>query len=172
MRSRVALVPEAGIGLVILTNRGGGNILFDAVRNRVLDALLGAAPRDWSAEYRKIAIADSARGARADSAYAAARVTGTTPSLPLDRYEGRYVSEAYGEAVITKEGDHLVLTIGPRFVGDMSHWHYDTFKATWRDVTGGWGMVTFHLDDRGEPTKMWTAGFGDFERQDAKSSER
>ena len=172
MRSRVALVPEAGIGLVILTNRGGGNILFDAVRNRVLDALLGAAPRDWSAEYRKIAIADSARGARADSVYAAARVTGTTPSLPLDRYAGRYVSKAYGEAVITKEGDHLVLTIGPRFVGDMSHWHYDTFKATWRDVTGGWGMVTFQLDDRGEPTKMWTAGFGDFERQDAKSSER
>ncbi len=169
MRSRVALVPEEGIGLVILTNRGGGNILFDAVRNRVLDALLGAQPRDWSAEYRKVAREDSARGARADSVYAASRVSGTRPSLALDRYTGSYVSDAYGEARISKEGDHLVLTIGPRFVGDMSHWHYDTFRATWRDPTGGWGMVTFRLDDRGEPTRMWTAGFGDFERSDEAS---
>jgi len=166
MRSRVALIPEAGIGLVILTNRGGGNILFDAIRNRVLDALLGAPARDWSAEYRALASADSARGAKADSAYAAARVTGTKPTLPLERYAGTYTSDAYGEARITLEGDHLVLTIGPRFVGDMSHWHYDTFRAAWRGETRDWGMVTFHLDDRGRPTKMGTAGFGDFQRSD------
>ena len=171
MRSRVALVPEAKIGLVILTNRGGGNLLFDAIRNRVLDALLGAPsdapPRDWSTDYLAIARQDSARNAREVKEYEATRVAGTRPSLPLESYTGSYTSDAYGEARITMEGDHLVLTIGPRFVGDMAHWHYDSFRSTWRAPNSGWGMVTFHLDDRGQPTRMWTAGFGDFRRVEA-----
>jgi CubicO group peptidase (beta-lactamase class C family) len=166
MRSRVALVPEANVGLVILTNRGGGNMLFDAIRNRVLDALLGAQPRDWSAEYLKLAREDSARGARDEKEYEATRVAGTKPSLPLESYAGSYTSDAYGDASVTMEGDHLVLTIGPRFIGDMTHWHYDTFRANWRVPTRDWGMVTFYLDQRGKPTRMWTAGFGDFTRND------
>lgn len=88
---------------------------------------------------------------------------GTKPSLALQSYTGSYTNDAYGEARITMEGDQLVLTIGPRFIGDMSHWHYDTFRSNWRDGEGNWGMVTFYLDDRGKPTRMWVAGFGDFE---------
>lgn len=166
MRSRVALVPDAKFGLVILSNRGGGNLLFDAIRNRILDALLGAPPRDWSAEYLAVYRSDSARGARDDREYEETRIAGTHPSLELESYTGSYTSDAYGEARITMEDGHLVLSIGPRFTGDLTHWHYDTFRSNWRGSDGGWGMLTFYLDDRGSPTRLWTAGFGDFRRTD------
>ncbi len=62
---------------------------------------------------------------------------------------------------------YLALRIGrPRFIGDLTHWHYDTFRSTWRNPYMGWGMVTFYLNHRGQPSRMWTAGFGDFRRVD------
>ena len=163
MRSRVAMVPEAHFGFVILSNRGQGNVLYDVIRNRILDAFLGAPARDWSAEYLAVARADSVRGAQEIASYDSSRVMGTKPSLALAQYAGTYVSEAYGNATFAVEGGHLVMRIGPHMVGDLSHWHYDTFRSNWR---GGddWGMITFHLDDRGKPTRMWAAGFGDFDR--------
>lgn len=166
MRSRVALVPEAKLGLVVLSNRGQGNFLFDALRNRILDAFLGAPPRDWSAEYLVLARADSVTGATEDKQYEATRIAGTKPSRPLDKYAGTYMSDAYGPAKFAVEDGHLTLHLGPRFVGDLMHWHYDTFRSTWRNPYLGWGMVTFYLDDRGQPTRMWAAGFGDFRRVD------
>lgn len=164
MRSRVAMVPEEHIGLVILSNRGQGNLLYDALRNRVLDALLGAPARDWSKEYLAVAHDDSVRGAQEIASYNATRVPGTRPSLSLAQYAGTYASEAYGTATFTVENGHLVMRIGPHMVGDMEHWHYDTFRSMWRGGGNDWGMVTFRLDDRGHPTTMWTAGFGDFQR--------
>jgi CubicO group peptidase (beta-lactamase class C family) len=169
MRSRVVLIPESHFGFVILTNRGQGNVLYDAIRNRVLDAMLGAPARDWSKEYLTVSHDDSVANAKENASYEASRVKGTKPSLALAQYAGTYVNEAYGNATFTVEDGHLVMRIGPHMVGDLSHWHYDTFRSNWR---GGddWGMVTFYLDDRGQPTKMWTAGFGDFERMSDSST--
>ncbi|MGI8510644.1 MAG: DUF3471 domain-containing protein, partial [Gemmatimonadaceae bacterium] len=170
MRSRVAMVPEEHIGLVILSNRGQGNLLYDALRNRVLDALLGAPARDWSKEYLALAQDDSVRAAQEIASYNATRVPGTRPSLSLAQYAGTYTSEPYGAATVTVENGHLVMRIGPHMVGDMEHWHYDTFRSTWRGSGNDWGMVTFRLDDRGHPTTMWTAGFGDFQRVSESTS--
>jgi len=49
MYSRVALVPEQSLGLVVLTN--SMTSISSALSMRVLDAYLGGAPRDWSQEY-------------------------------------------------------------------------------------------------------------------------
>ena len=35
------------------------------------------------------------------------------PALPLSAYTGKYHSLIYGDAEVTLDGDHLVLTIGP-----------------------------------------------------------
>src|SRR5262249_6527578 len=44
----------------------------------------------------------------------------------------------------------LVLHFGPAFIGDLEHWHYDTFRATWRDPTVSKSLVTFALDSKGQ----------------------
>ena len=57
------------------------------------------------------------------------------------------------------EGQHLVLDMAPKMVGDMEHWHYDTFKVKWRDHRDGSNLVTFALDADGNIDTM-TADIG------------
>src|SRR5258708_4753646 len=53
MSAMVAVMPEERIGVVILTNANGSPVPT-MVLYRALDALLGAAPRDWIAESMKV----------------------------------------------------------------------------------------------------------------------
>lgn len=154
LRSRVAMLPDQGVGVVILTNKGQWNALHDVIRNRVLDAYVGAEPTDWSRVFlddveRQRAAADSA-----ERALVAGRIAGTTPSLPLDGYTGSYRNRAYGEAHVRLEGDGLVLQVGPAITGDLEHWHHDTFRATWRNPVLGWSLIDFDLDARGRVARL------------------
>jgi CubicO group peptidase (beta-lactamase class C family) len=53
-RSAVGLLPEEGIGVVILSNMQDTEIAL-ALMFQALDAAMGAEPRDWSAAYRRAA---------------------------------------------------------------------------------------------------------------------
>ncbi|TKJ45951.1 hypothetical protein CEE35_01980 [Candidatus Aerophobetes bacterium Ae_b3b] len=59
---------------------------------------------------------------------------------------------------VTVEGNHLVLHFSPALVGDLKHWHFDTFQVTWRDrvadVRRGKPMASFTIDAWGEISKM------------------
>ena len=162
LRSRVALLPEEGVGVVILTNKGQWNALADVIRNRVLDAYLGAEPVEWSEVFLADVEEQRAAADSAEAALVAERVSGTQPSLPLSAYTGAYTNRAYGEAAVRLEDGRLVMRIGPSIAGDLEHWHYDTFKATWRNPYLGWSLVTFDLDANGEvarftPNSWWPA---------------
>jgi hypothetical protein len=65
---------------------------------------------------------------------------------------------------VSVEGERLVVEVGPQFVGDLSHWHYDTFRATWRDWTLGRAFVTFQLGRNGKAESVTVSGFGEFRR--------
>jgi hypothetical protein len=54
------------------------------------------------------------------------------------------------------ENGHLVLDHAPKMIGDMEHWHYDTFKVVWRDHRDGTNLVTFALDMDGKVDTMTT----------------
>ena len=149
MVSRTVLVPEERLGIVVLTNAESPAI--DAVAFHLLDQYLGGPTPDLIAGFKE----NSARGdARADSvvrAAAAARDRNSRPSLPLERYAGRYTDALYGDASITQEGDHLVLRFAhsPAFVGDLEHWQYDTFVARWRVPNLADAYVSFALKPDG-----------------------
>jgi hypothetical protein len=45
----------------------------------------------------------------------------------------------------------------PNFVGDLEHWHLDTFAVKWRDSVVyrfGRGFVTFTMDPQGKVAEM------------------
>ena len=156
LRSRVAMLPEHDLGLVVLTNKGSYNSLHDVVRNHILDAWLGESGTDWSRAF--LEGVDEARAAEAGylRERAAARVAGTSPSRPLDAYAGAYRSDAYGDARILVEDGHLVARFGPSIAGDLEHWHHDTFLATWRNPYLGTSLVTFDLGPDGAPVRVRT----------------
>lgn len=131
MLSAVTLVPEEGLGVVVLTNTDRHNMLFIALERRIVDAWLGAPQRDWSRimleQYRAFDRAIVTMEAEAD----ARRAKATPPTLPRGKYVGRYHSDMYGNVDISLDRDRLVLQFG-EFVGDLNHWAQDTWKLKWR----------------------------------------
>lgn len=156
MYSRVALVPEEDLGLVILTNSTTG--ISSALMYRFLDAYLGGPERDWAADNlagekrSKIAFVE-----RQNKIWES-RVPDTQPSLTLEGYAGTYGGPMYGEATVTMETGGLVMQFlpSPELVGDLKHLHYDTFVVEWRNDFPwfGIGTVQFVLDAAGEVAEM------------------
>ena len=164
MSAMVAIMPEEKIGLVILTNANGSPVPT-IVMNRALDALLGAPARDWNAEYMKSRTKMVARAKEAQQKRLAQRVTGTSPSLSLDKYAGTYTDSMYGDARVQLENGKLALTFGKTFDGELEHWHYDTFRAHWKDRALGQGFVTFALDADGKVKTVDIDGIGTMGRK-------
>jgi CubicO group peptidase (beta-lactamase class C family) len=132
--SEVTMVPELGLGVVVLTNQESG-AAFISVTNRILDHYLGAAPMDWVDAYLKLMARGQAAYAEAGQKAAAGRDASSKPSLPLERYAGTYNDGWYGDIEIASENGRLIMrfTKTPSLVGDLEHWQYDTFIIRWRD---------------------------------------
>ena len=161
--AEVDLMPEENLGLVILTNMNGTQ-LRDALPFSIFDRFIGGSRKNWSEAYLEVrderrAAADSTR-AKVDSA----RVMGTHPSLPLEAYAGVYHDPMYGDVQLAVEDGHLVLHDGPAYVGDLEHWHFDTFRVTWRDRLLGTQLATFELDESGRPATLELEEWADFAR--------
>jgi hypothetical protein len=136
--SRVTLVPEERLGIAVLTNQEATGA-FDSVVQQQLDAYLGAPRHDWPAAYAKREADERAKAEAEVKKAAAARDTASQPSLPLARYAGRYRDPWYGEAVVSLEGERLVLamTRTPGMTASLEHWQHDTFVARWRQAFMG-----------------------------------
>jgi CubicO group peptidase (beta-lactamase class C family) len=162
-RAAVGLVPEERLGVVVLTNGGEpGRALTTALFLRVVDAYLGGAATDWSGAYRAVRDAGMARDSADRAKQERDRVSGTKPSLGLDTYVGNYRSEMYGDVTVAAESGALVIRFGPYFTGALSHWHFDTFKASWQDPEQGSDLLTFVLNADGRVDHLTWPGQGDF----------
>lgn len=136
MHAMVALLPEKQLGLVVLTNLRW-NLLPEALRNRIFDAYLELPEQDWSSKLlekdRDMVARDEAEEERLEEA----RVPGTKPSLPLERYSGTYENDIYGRVTVERGADGLVLHFTPSLVAKLEHWHYDIFRSVWETSWGG-----------------------------------
>ncbi len=156
MFSRVVMAPEKNLGLVILTN--GMTSLQTALAYRTLDAYLGGAERDWSSDFLAWSKEGKQKKAKKSAEVAEQRVGGTKPSLPLQSYAGTFGGAMYGDARVSLEDGALVLKLLPNadLVGDLTHWHFDTFVLKWRKQFAWFddGKVLFVLDQNGKVQEM------------------
>jgi CubicO group peptidase (beta-lactamase class C family) len=169
MSALVGMLPEEGLGVVILTNMNGTFLPY-ALMHRVFDHYLGAPEggmRDWSEEMAaSFAELEAAAEAQAEETREA-RAEGTSPSLALEAYAGTYRHPMFGDLTLSLEGGGLVARRDSAWVGDLEHWHYDTFRIDWRDATMGEQLMTVRLDAMGEPVAVELQGSeGVFERVD------
>lgn len=74
----------------------------------------------------------------------------------MQSYAGTYRSEMYGDVKVNVERGNLVVQFVPTasYIGDLRHWHFDTFRIEMRDPTLPEGMVTFVLDASGKVSEM------------------
>jgi CubicO group peptidase (beta-lactamase class C family) len=157
MVSRVTLVPELKLGVVVLTNAESG-AAFNAVTYRVLDAYLNPEHKtDWVAVYDKAVKKAEAKSDDSYARHAAARNKNSKPSLPLAKYAGSYRDPWYGDVVVSNENGKLRLRFSKtaQLVGTMTPWQNDTFTVRWDDRSlNADAFVTFALDMDGKITEM------------------
>ena len=154
--SRVVMVPEAKLGIAILTN-AENNAAISALQWRLLDHYLNLAPSDWIGAYAGVE-RDAHRAALSRVAKAAAaRAATSPPSLPLAAYEGRYQDPWYGDVRIAREGRRQVLRFGrsPDLNGTLEHFQHDTFIVRWKERNfNADAYVTFALNPDGSIEHM------------------
>ncbi|MEL6561636.1 MAG: serine hydrolase [Bacteroidota bacterium] len=151
MYSQVVMIPEEKIGVVILTNSMSG--ISSPLSYAIINQFIEEEKKDW--------IAESFRPQAVDQRIVDlknAKLSGTEPSLKLNKYTGAYHADMYGEMTIKKEGNDLRLTFShsPKLGAKLKHWHNDTWEIIW-DETHAWfdfGLVTFTLNNKLEVTGM------------------
>ena len=163
MSALVAMMPEEKLGVVVLTNLNG-TTLPTVLANTIFDWYTKSPQKDWSTElYKSIKGLEDVQKA-AEKKKEEARVAGTSPSLPLEKYAGTYKDEMYGEAKVTVKDGKLVATYGAAFAGELEHWHYNTFRVRWRDRSLGKGFINFTLKDDGTVDEMKLENLTSFKR--------
>ncbi len=156
MISLQVLIPEKNIGVVVLTNRAP-NTLPWVIAYTILEQMLGFSQTDWNAEF----LALREKGGMAKEAKAqkllSERSRGTKPSLSLSAYTGDYFEDFSGPAKMKIKDGKLVFNYKPRYVADLEHWHFDTFRVMWRNPIYDMpaeSFANFQLNENGNVSKV------------------
>jgi CubicO group peptidase (beta-lactamase class C family) len=168
MSAHVAMLPEDKVGVVVLTNMNG-SLLAATLAFRVFDHLIGPPLSDPSAEGLKFLAAAKKQAKEAQDNIEKARKQGTKPALALNEYVGTYSDSMYGDVKVSTAGSALRIQYGPAFDGTLEHWHYDSFRAVWKDRGLGKSMVTFTVGSAGKPTQLDIEGLAEFRFVPAKA---
>jgi CubicO group peptidase (beta-lactamase class C family) len=125
--TQVSMIPEEGLGVVVLTNLGGSP-LADIVARHASDRILGLEPIDWNGRSLKRREVGEKASASAKKSAGEERKTGTKPAHTLDEYAGEYVHPAYGSVTVMRSGEGLTARFHDLPMR-LNHWHYETFRA-------------------------------------------
>lgn len=148
MYSRVMMIPDIKLGIVVLTNTMEG--ISTPLTYYIVNQYLKKDMRDWSAEY--LERARSRNGHKDDvEERKAAKKSGTQPSVNQKDMIGVYYDPMFGDVTISALDDKLRMAFekAPKLDATLEHWHYDTYEIIW-DEEHAWfdfGTVSFELDN-------------------------
>ncbi|UIJ46113.1 serine hydrolase [Sphingomonas cannabina] len=145
--TRTAMLPARGIGVVVLSNVE--DPVSIAIRNAMLDHVMGAPAFDWSAAYAKRIEASQAAALKELGAGGVDTPPAGGPSLPLAAYAGRYRDPWYGDVVVTEQGGKLAIDFVPTpvFKSALEPWGKDAFRTRFAKDAGEDAVVTFAVAD-------------------------
>jgi CubicO group peptidase (beta-lactamase class C family) len=149
--SQVSLMPQDGIGVVVLVIGDHAAPLYDDVSYEVYERLLGLSHTPWSERELEIRKKDkeAAKAARAKAGMD--RVPGTKPSHALADYAGEYEHPAYGVLTISEKDQGLFFDFH-KIRLPLSHFHYDRFETPDDEQDGRWS-VSFQTNPQGDVDK-------------------
>jgi CubicO group peptidase (beta-lactamase class C family) len=151
----VAMMPEEGLGVVILSNLDlesiAGMLMYDVFDAYLVGPELAWDQKKWVTTWLANEPPGYAYRPRneARAKLQSVRMPNTRPALPLTQYAGKYDSPLYGRLIVTDVGGKLVLTLG-EFTTEMRHWQNDAFYVrTPTRLTFDW-LLTFDLSSGGK----------------------
>jgi CubicO group peptidase (beta-lactamase class C family) len=144
------LIRDEKLGVFVLGNLDHAE-LRHALMYTVFDRYAGKSARDWSVDLMKLYGELRTQQQEGRTRVEAQRVRDTSPSLSLERYAGTYTDPLYGTVEIKLEEGVLQISYGSGFVGKLTHWHFNTFRAEWTAEWRAPTLATFVLNAAGRP---------------------
>ncbi len=153
MLSKVSMLPDLKLGIVILTNTEiGGGALFSAINNTIVDSYLGLEKIDWVERYAKRM---EARKSGADSVTTKVWQTvaaAKNAKINTANFVGTYKDNWFGNIeIFVKENQLWFKSLrSPKLNGPMSFYKANTFAIKWQyqDMPCD-AFASFTLDEEG-----------------------
>lgn len=164
--SVIVLIPEVHTGFVIFANLDHTPVR-EGLAYHLIDQFLGLQAEDWIAHFDGVAKGFAEAEEKQTQEEEKKQRADTHPSRELAAYAGTYRNRAYGDVVVSLEGDHLALQFYT-FKSALTHLQYDTFAADLAGL-GGKTRATFYLNEDGDVTKLTAEGL-EFERVNARAA--
>ncbi len=169
MKTMIAFIPQAKIGIVILSNLITS--FPETLAFRFFDEYFGMPVKDLSSE----ALAKEKKGIEEAKAKLPKKPENPAAGMPLEKYSGNYSNPVYGKIKVEVKDDLLAVTVGPRPVQlFLKHWDRDTFSVAWpdfdfEDFSGDFAV--FQVSPDGKITSLTIDAFnqdgcGVFERKE------
>lgn len=153
MKSVIAMVPQAGIAIAVLSNLYE-SLLPEALSRFFLDLWFGNPHRDWSRELL--------RKSEESAEYLQQSPAPDMPSRPLSYYTGTYDNPLYGPISVSRDRDSLRLTMGPGKISlKLQHWGGDTFVMYWPGVLTNGAGIQFYTGRSGLVNRVTIEGMND-----------
>ena len=163
MLSKVTLIPDLNLGVVILTNtESGGGYLFTAINDNIIDSYLGLQPMDYITMYAKYL-----KDERDNGDLVTRKVWKTVDSNknktnvnPKD-YTGIYQDPWFGKVEVFMKGKQLWFKShrSPKLNGPMAFYKANTFAIKWeyQDMPAD-AFALFALDEEGKAQSIKMKG--------------
>jgi CubicO group peptidase (beta-lactamase class C family) len=125
--SVLAFIPEANLGIVILSNLSQ-TLMPEAVALRFFDLAFDRPEKDYSEEYL-----ETKKAKNAEQEKDLQPPQDLSPALPLEDYVGKYSNDIYGTFEIAIKDEKLSLTLQQphQLSAILNHWHRDIFLVEW-----------------------------------------
>ena len=162
MLSKVNLIPDLNLGIVILTNtENGGGALFSAVNSAIVDSYLGLPKMDWTTMFAgRIASMEK----NADSITTRVWLTvAAAKNAKIDKqnFIGIYEDNWFGKMEVFMKGDQLWMKSyrSPKLNGPMHFYKANTFAVKWeyQDMPCD-AFANFSLDEEGKAQSIKMKG--------------
>jgi hypothetical protein len=150
----MTLVPGAGIGVAVLTNRSP-NEVTSSLTWHIIDRLRGREPVDWLSRFRRMRDDFIAHIPADKEAREKARHKETRPAHALSAYAGHYAHPAYG-VISVREQDGALHWSWRGMGAPLAHRHFETFVTP--EIIGKLHpdnlSITFHTDREGNIVQL------------------
>jgi hypothetical protein len=162
MISKVNLVPDMKLGIVILTNtENGGGALFNAVNNTIVDSYLGLNKIDYVERYSKRAKATKSNADSVTTKVWTTVASAKNTKVNAQDFIGIYEDKWFGKVDIYLKDNQLWFKAlrSPKLNGPMQFYRANTFAIKWeyQDMNCD-AFAMFSLDEEGKAQNIKMKG--------------
>jgi hypothetical protein len=154
--SRITLIPEEKLGVVVLTNTDQ-NSFYSALEKEIVDAYLKLPFRNYSRVYLdSLYTKNKLAQDKIDKMFADSVALHVKTELPLKEYSGKYFNEVYGDMQVVFEKGELRMNLShhPNMNVKLQSLGGNRFYANYNDPVFGKAVCSFTVENNKVKTAL------------------